>query len=835
MSIDNILKLLNEKINRERLEKERVIIFWVDTENSYKDMVQGINIPDYNIVTHTTHNQFALKKLIELDKPNENFIIYRNEEIPENENWLIDIEKYSEYFSPDEISMLIDELEVPKSLQNNFRKYKYFFRASKRVEQFKVLYNKMLNEKELMSCLYAVVLGIRSKVHQDIMKTFIMESLKGINLLKDLEKYDLRVSFENFIKDEYGVDLSQIEVKSFIHMLLLCHFDYKLRNSNFKEIQHLNRNSAYLLVESLLKDNEFKEALLKTLTLMERDKKISDIIEALPLEELIKISTFDSIDVVVLKRLLREFNNTTMVPDLILGLINQRKSETYNFKNYDTEYKVIELALQFKILIKETKLTGETALVLFRRYAEEIYKLDSIYRRFSFEYENLKDKDLYSSLHQFMEIEYINYYNRYLSESWETMAERDGIFKTATLKQQKDFFEKEILPFVRRKNKIFVIISDALRYEAAMELAENISKDSTDRVKVETEAIIGTIPSITKVGMAALLPQNNLRFNQGDITINGISVNGTNNRQKILQEAVPEALAVSYKDIIGKSKDELMELIRGYYVVYIYHDLIDAIGDSFKTEERAFFAVDETIKELKKLVFTLNNKANATNIYITADHGFLYQKSPLREYNKLEKFDFSILDQGKRYIVSEEDFNDDSLLKFDMNNMFKEEKLKAYIPIRNTRIKQQGGGTKFVHGGASLQEVTVPLIKFKYLKNDIEKKQKVGIELLNTNRIIANNFIILSFMQKDKVDLLNKVFGRKVSIGIYDGDTLISDEKVLILDSIDDKISSREASAQLNLKNMRYDLYKRYQLKITDLEDEEIIEEYDFNIRFNNF
>ncbi|MBP9479809.1 MAG: hypothetical protein KBF12_14505, partial [Sebaldella sp.] len=202
MSIDNILKLLNEKINRERLEKERVIIFWVDTENSYKDMVQGINIPDYNIVTHTTHNQFALKKLIELDKPNENFIIYRNEEIPENENWLIDIEKYSEYFSPDEISMLIDELEVPKSLQNNFRKYKYFFRASKRVEQFKVLYNKTLNEKELMSCLYAVVLGIRSKVHQDIMKTFIMESLKGINLLKDLEKYDLRVSFENFIKDE---------------------------------------------------------------------------------------------------------------------------------------------------------------------------------------------------------------------------------------------------------------------------------------------------------------------------------------------------------------------------------------------------------------------------------------------------------------------------------------------------------------------------------------------------------------------------------------------------------------------------------------------------------
>jgi hypothetical protein len=109
------------------------------------------------------------------------------------------------------------------------------------------------------------------------------------------------------------------------------------------------------------------------------------------------------------------------------------------------------------------------------------------------------------------------------------------------------------------------------------------------------------------------------------------------------------------------------------------------------------------------------------------------------------------------------------------------------------------------------------------------------VDLLNTNRIIANNFIILSFMQKDKVDPLNKIFGRKISIGIFDETLLISDEKVLILDSIDDKISSREVSAQLNLKNMKYELHKKYQLKIVDMEDDEVIEEYDFSIRFNNF
>ena len=834
MSIDKILNLLKEKIEKSRLQKERVIIFWIDLEKTYEGSLSTIDIPNFNIVVHNRYNQFFLKKLVEIDEPNSNFIIYRNEDIPENENWLIDIEKYSEYFSPEEISLLIDELEVPKALQNYFRKYKKFF-SSKRKEAFKLLYNKNQNEKELLCNFYAVIFKTKSKSHYDILKTFILESIKGIDLLGELDKYDLKNSFEEFIKDEYGADLSQIEVKSFIKMLFLCHFDYKLRNSNFKELLHLNKNSAYLLIEYLLKDADFKEKIKPILSSMEDDKNVKEIMDSIGLEELVKIGTFDSIDSRILKKVLVETRNSNISTEYLLNLIGQRRSETYNFKAYETEYRVIELTLQFRIAIKEVKLSGDSSTGLFRSYTEEIYKIDSLYRKFSFEYENLKDKDDYLSLQQFMEIEYNNYYNRYLSEAWEIAAQKDDVFKTPVLDLQNNFFEREIMPFVRRKNKIFVIISDALRYEVAMELAENLSKESTDRVRVETNAMLGSIPSITKVGMAALLPQKKVQFNKGDITINDISVNGIANRQRILQDTVPESIAVSYKDIIGKSKEEIMELTRGLYVIYIYHDLIDAMGDSPKTEDRTFFAVNEAMKELKSLVFTLNNKANANNIYITADHGFLYQRSPLKEYNKLEKFDFDIVEQGKRYIVSEDKFDDESLLRFDTKGMFKNEKLNVYIPFRNTRIKQQGGGTKFVHGGISLQEVTIPLVKFKYLKNDIEKKQKVGVDLLNTNRIIANNFIILSFMQKDKVDPLNKIFGRKISIGIFDETLLISDEKVLILDSIDDKISSREVSAQLNLKNMKYELHKKYQLKIVDMEDDEVIEEYDFSIRFNNF
>ena len=52
--------------------------------------------------------------------------------------------------------------------------------------------------------------------------------------------------------------------------------------------------------------------------------------------------------------------------------------------------------------------------------------------------------------------------------------------------------------------------------------------------------------------------------------------------------------------------------------------MIDARGDSAKTEEQVFEAVEDTLDELVTLVRKLTS-ANASNILVTADHGFIYQ------------------------------------------------------------------------------------------------------------------------------------------------------------------------------------------------------------------
>ena len=59
-------------------------------------------------------------------------------------------------------------------------------------------------------------------------------------------------------------------------------------------------------------------------------------------------------------------------------------------------------------------------------------------------------------------------------------------------------------------------------------------------------------------------------------------------------------------------------------LVYIYHNVIDAIGDDRKTERKTFHAVTDAISELNSLVKKVHSSFNVSKVFITSDHGFLY-------------------------------------------------------------------------------------------------------------------------------------------------------------------------------------------------------------------
>jgi len=218
---------------------------------------------------------------------------------------------------------------------------------------------------------------------------------------------------------------------------------------------------------------------------------------------------------------------------------------------------------------------------------------------------------------------------------------------------QRDFFSHWVKPFLDRKTKVCVLVSDAFRYEVGEELQSLIRQE--DRFDAELEPALSMLPSYTQLGMAALLPNDSLALaddDSGVALVNGQSTQGSDNRAKILAASVPASAVVLAKELMAMNQADSRALLRDNDVVFVYHNLIDKTGDTRDTEERVFAAAEETLGELIRLVKKLTN-ANANNLLITADHGFIYQNRPIEDSDFLggEPEGDQILYRDRRFVL----------------------------------------------------------------------------------------------------------------------------------------------------------------------------------------
>ena len=247
-------------------------------------------------------------------------------------------------------------------------------------------------------------------------------------------------------------------------------------------------------------------------------------------------------------------------------------------------------------------------------------------------------------------------------------------------------------------SRVFVVISDALRYEVAASLAEQLRRETQADVKLQD--VQGIFPTITKFGMAALLPHKELEVElHGEVLkvmADGVSTDA-GYRDKILKSEKPNSVAVKYEDLVNAKRADRSAMVKGMDVVYIYHDTIDEA--SHTSDTMVFPACDDAIQELKNLTKIICNDFGATHILFTADHGFLYTYSPLTEDHKIDKTGFvnRIVEYGRRYAIMMKDSDPDYLQKVQFLGGTSE--YDAFAPKENVRIKMMVAGLIFVHGG----------------------------------------------------------------------------------------------------------------------------------------
>jgi len=233
------------------------------------------------------------------------------------------------------------------------------------------------------------------------------------------------------------------------------------------------------------------------------------------------------------------------------------------------------------------------------------------------------------------------------------------------------------------------------------------------------------------------------------------------------------------------------------------------------------------------------NEFGSTNILITADHGFLYTYSPLTEDDKVDKTSFNGMDKvnsgeagrestlgcveyGRRYAIMRKGAQPNYLLpvKFLGGNT----EFDGFAPRESIRIKMNGGGMNFVHGGISLQEMVVPVIEYHHLRNDSmeykRNKQKydtkpVTVNLLSASRKISNMIFSLNFYQKDAVGANREAATYLVYFTDENGKQ-ISDVQKIIADKTSDSGADRTFRCQFNLKSLKYSNTAAYYLVIAD-------------------
>ena len=136
MDSDKIIQELNQRFAAPLPEfYKRRIIFWYDEDEEFRERLDEVSLNNAKLVALTGTNNFAVKKLLSVDDTTNNFLVYcpLSYEKPEDD-WLLDIEMYSEEFRADLISIWMDEMGIPSTpaMRKLVKDYRKFFKAKVR-------------------------------------------------------------------------------------------------------------------------------------------------------------------------------------------------------------------------------------------------------------------------------------------------------------------------------------------------------------------------------------------------------------------------------------------------------------------------------------------------------------------------------------------------------------------------------------------------------------------------------------------------------------------------------------------------------------------------------
>jgi len=790
---------MNERIKLalyKLFEKQR-IVFWYDSKEELRDDFESLTLPDVEKI-EIQNNEYAIKHRILREEPDTKFLIYHQGSQPEDmENWLLDVQLAYGEFRTDQTALWLSELQLGLEFIDVVQDHPEFFAAIKRKESLKKLLYSDDTAGMIRLKMLAVCAGSDPRldsVLEYLLQEYSDNSEEKFNLIKRCNLQDV---LWNLMEKHYAYQSDSYGIKDFI--LTLFQSSYAMGTDGETRL-----NSDALVFLKRWKDSrQFESSYEKLSTESTRILGIEQDLTKRSIKEVVDLDYFCLIDQKIISDLVHAVVKRTETPgNISLWIRQRRQSHWYNY--YKHLYEAIDFAVQYITLWEQTELNLTNLSDGINHYTHSYYKLDQFYRKYTYHVRLSGQASLMKSLNEVIENLYTNAYLLSLGDRFHQFLEDTSGWNRITANQQRNFFKTYVQPFLKKDKKVFVVISDALRYEIGEELLSLIR--SEDRYSAELDSAISTIPSYTQLGMAALLPNNSMRISDNDsatVIVDDQSSQGSLNRQKILQNGLTgkNGCIVSAEDFLKMPREGetgYRNLFSSNDVVYIYHNRIDAVGDKRESEDKVFEAVEKTLEELIIIIKKLST-ANATNMLITSDHGFIYQNRELEESDFVaeEAEGDLILLKNRRFVLGKGLKEKPGLHKFTSSWLGLSGDVEIQIPRSINRFRVKGAGSRFVHGGVTLQEIVVPVLKInKKRQSDISY---VDVEIIRgTNSVISSGQQAVRFYQAQPVS--EKIQHRVLRAGIFTEEgELISDSHDLIFDFTSENTRERELQIQFIL------------------------------------
>ena len=445
------------------------------------------------------------------------------------------------------------------------------------------------------------------------------------------------------------------------------------------------------------------------------------------------------------------------------------------------------------------------------KYRSEYFLIDQLYRLSIENYYKISPSiSLYETVQKVklaLDSHYAKLCNRINLEWMRCVKEAGGMTAVHALRQQ-DFYESQIKPI---QKKVVVIISDALRYEVAQELIGVLAKR---KHIAHLNLGIAMLPSETKFCKPALLPHSELRLygeenGTQNMGVDNRILNSTAKRTEQVDSYRSGAICVDY-EVVGKYDQEKNREIFKHPLVYVMHNTIDDKSHGATAKEVADSCRD-AINELEMLVHKIHETYNVTEVYITSDHGFLFNDQEFKEKDK-HKVAEDVLEKSSRYYLTKVADGVPGIIKFPLSEVseMNAEGIYVAVPEGTNRMAAPSGGYLFTHGGASLQELIIPVIVSR--KERENTKPSVGVMVLDRNLSIQASRLRFKLLQTDAVSMDMKE--RTIEVALYYNEQPVTPVKEFILDNTDVILDNRKVLVDLTL-NQNVDA-KVLQLKVYD-------------------